>query len=218
MELKLKVCGMKHPENIEQLAALHPDYLGLIFYDRSPRFVEEKIQELNASIKKTGVFVNASEGFILKKVDTFRLSAIQLHGNETAEFCGNLKEKLSEKHASVEIIKVFSIKESFDFAILEAYKKYVDFHLFDTLGKNKGGNGITFNWKVLENYPSPVPFFLSGGIGPEEIPAIKELYRVFKNGNKEHLFYGLDVNSRFETAPALKDIEKIKLFRESLFS
>ena len=218
MELKLKVCGMKHPKNMGDVAALSPDYLGLIFYEKSPRYFEEEICEIDPSIKKTGVFVDASVEFILEKVKKYGLSAIQLHGNETPEFCRYLKRAFSKEIFSAEIIKVFSIKETFDFERLKPYENEVDFFLFDTKGKNKGGNGITFNWEVLKKYPSSTPFFLSGGIGTEEVAEIKNLYLHIQKGENRDVFYAVDVNSKFETEPGLKDPEKIKIFKDSLLS
>ncbi|GAB2767222.1 phosphoribosylanthranilate isomerase [Salinimicrobium soli] len=213
--LKLKVCGMRDPGNIREVAELKPDYLGLIFFEKSPRHVNEVIPETNASIKKTGVFVDASADYILKRQQEYKLSAIQLHGNESPQFCRELKNSLPK---NVELIKVFSVGEDFDFSELEPYEGVVDFFLFDTKGKNKGGNGISFDWEILKKYPSTVPFFLSGGIGPEGVSEIKELHQFFEQQNKQGIFYGVDVNSRFETEPALKDAKKLKIFRESLLS
>lgn len=218
MDLKLKICGMRDPENIKEIARLDPDYLGLIFYKGSPRFVDQKIENLELLARKTGIFVDATEEEILEKQKLYDLAAIQLHGDESPEFCGNLKKAFSEVGQKVELIKVFSVKEEFDFSLLKPYEKLVDLFLFDTKGKNKGGNGITFNWQILKDYPSGTPFFLSGGIGPEEIPAIKELFLELQKRQKEHLFYGIDVNSKFETAPAFKDLEKLTAFRKELFS
>ena len=218
MELKLKVCGMKFRENIEQVVALKPDYLGLIFYKKSPRFVEDRIDSFEPSLKKTGVFVDASEEFIFEKIRKYDLSVVQLHGNEPPEFCRNLIDRFSAEQRDIELIKVFSIKEEFDFQILEPYEEFVDLFLFDTKGKNKGGNGILFNWELLQDYPSSIPFFLSGGISSGETTAIKELYRTFQKRGKEKLFYGVDVNSKFETSPGMKDIEKLRSFREKLNS
>lgn len=215
--LKIKVCGMKDPENMSALALLDPDYMGLIFYEKSPRFFDAELKQKDLKMKKTGVFVDASEEFILEKAKKYELDALQLHGNESPEFCENLKKKFSEENRP-ELIKVFGVKEEFDFDVLKPYEKIVDFFLFDTKGKNKGGNGISFNWKILKKYPSEKPFFLSGGIGVEEISAIKELQQFFRKENKEDLFYAVDVNSRFETAPGQKDTEKIKIFRDSLLS
>lgn len=214
MNLKLKICGMREPENMSRIGALQPDYLGLIFFEGSPRNVSGEIFQVDQKVKRTGVFVNASEEEILEKVQKYKLGAIQLHGEESPEFCKDLKKKLSEE---TELIKVFGIKEEFDFSKLKPYEGVVDYFLFDTKGKNKGGNGIMFNWTVLENYPSTTPFFLSGGIGPDDVEAIKELYRSFQKRQKEQLFYGIDVNSKFETAPAVKDAESLKIFRERLY-
>lgn len=218
MDLKLKICGMRDPDNIDQVALLQPDYLGLIFFEGSPRFVKDEIRELEGTVKKTGVFVNASEDLIVEKVRKYDLSAVQLHGEESPEFCRQLKNTFSEAGKNPELIKVFGVKETFNFDLLEAYEGIVELFLFDTKGKSKGGNGITFNWEVLKDYPSPTPFFLSGGIGPEEIPAIKSLYQHFQKKNKQELFFGVDVNSRFETAPGLKNAEKLKTFRKELFA
>lgn len=218
MNLKLKICGMREPENIDQVAGLYPDYLGLIFFEKSPRFVKNDIQELEPAIRKTGVFVNASEEDILEKTLKYDLKAIQLHGGESVEFCLNLRRKLSAAERDPELIKVFSIKEVFDFSIIKDFENTVDLFLFDTKGKNKGGNGITFNWELLKDYPSSTPFFLSGGIGLEEIPEIKTLYTYFQKENKQDLFYGIDINSRFENSPGLKDTEKLRTFRKALFS
>lgn len=218
MDLKLKICGMRDPDNIDQVALLQPDYLGLIFFEGSPRFVKDEIRELEGTVKKTGVFVNASEDLIVEKVRKYDLSAVQLHGEESPEFCRQLKNTFSEAGKNPELIKVFGVKETFNFDLLEAYEGIVELFLFDTKGKSKGGNGITFNWEVLKDYPSSTPFFLSGGIGPEEIPAIKSLYQHFQKKNKQELFFGVDVNSRFETAPGLKNAEKLKTFRKELFA
>jgi phosphoribosylanthranilate isomerase len=219
MDLKLKICGMRDLQNIRQVSSLHPNYLGLIFYEASPRYVdEEEIGELDLEIKRTGVFVNASKSLILNKVEKFGLTAIQLHGEESPEFCRDLKKHFSASGKSLQLIKVFGIKDQFNFNTLIPYEQDVDFFLFDTKGKKKGGTGIRFNWEVLKMYPSTVPFFLSGGIGPEEANEIKKLYRHFQENNKEDIFYGIDVNSKFESAPGLKDAAKLKIFRDELFS
>lgn len=212
---KLKVCGMKHPENIVEVAGLQPDYLGFIFYEKTPRFFDAEIPDFAEEIKKTGVFVDAEMDFILEKVKLHKLQAVQLHGEETTDFCKKLKRDLKD---DIELIKVFSVKDNFDFSRLEDYEENVDFFLFDTKGKNKGGNGLTFNWELLKKYPSSTPFFLSGGIGNEEVEALEELQKYFQQEGKEHLLYAIDVNSRFETEPGLKDIEKLKNFRNSIKS
>ena len=215
MNLKLKICGMREPENMSRIAALQPDYLGLIFFEGSPRNVVGEIFQVDQNIRKTGVFVNASEENILEKIKKYQLSALQLHGDESPEFINSLKQQISEE---IELIKVFGIKEDFDFEKLQPYEGIVDYFLFDTRGKNRGGNGISFNWEILENYSSNTPFFLSGGIGPGDAAAVKELYHTFQKRQKEEVFYGIDVNSKFETAPAVKDAEALKTFRERLYN
>lgn len=214
--MKLKICGMKFSENIQQAAALHPDYLGFIFYKDSPRNYEGIIPNIPSHIKKTGVFVNASLDIILEKVFKYNLRAVQLHGEESEVLCRKLKDALNGE--SVEIIKVFSIKDEFDFELLKDYEKIVDFFLFDTKGKNKGGNGYSFNWHILKDYPSTTPFFLSGGIGPEEQEKIREFCQHLKNNGKEELLYAIDVNSRFETEPGLKNIELLEKFIDLKFN
>ena len=184
--MKIKICGMKHPDNILELGALLPDYMGFIFWDKSARYFDGIIPELPQSIKKTGVFVNETVENIAKKVKQYNLQAVQLHGNETADFCVELKNKLA-KH--IEIIKVFSILNTFDFEALKPFESVCDYFLFDTKGKLPGGNGTTFDWKVLEKYPSSTPFFLSGGIGLDEVDAVKAIL-------KTNLpVYAVDLNS-----------------------
>jgi len=219
--LRIKICGMKKAENIRAAAALHPDYLGFIFYEKSPRNFQGEIPEIDSTIKKTGVFVNTSVNFIRTKVEKYNFQAIQLHGNETPEFCTELKMALNEtksyeNSASTEIIKVFSIKDEFDFNRLNAFEGKVDYFLFDSKGKNKGGNGITFNWEVLKDYPSSTPFFLSGGIGMEEVEQIAEFQTYLQKIGKEKLLVAIDVNSRFEIEPGVKNIEDLALFQKTL--
>lgn len=218
MSIQLKICGMGAPENILDVASIHPNYLGFIFYEGSPRNFDTEIPEIPANIKKTGVFVDASLEFILTKIARYNFQAIQLHGGETAEFCRALREEIlkNEAPSEIEIIKVFSVKDKFDFSRLAEYEGLVDYFLFDTKGKNKGGNGYSFNWEILKNYPSNTPFFLSGGIGMEELKNIKELILFFRNKGKENLLYAVDVNSRFEKAPGVKDRKDLQRFSNSL--
>ncbi|MGM5470589.1 phosphoribosylanthranilate isomerase [Flavobacteriaceae bacterium LMO-SS05] len=200
---------MKYQENLIGVAKLQPDYLGFIFYEKSARFFEGTLPKLPPSIKKVGVFVNASIEEISKKVKTYRLDAIQLHGEESPEFCSQLKQYDQE---SVEIIKVFSIKDDFDFNLLKPYEAVCDYYLFDTKGKLPGGNGYTFNWKVLKDYPSTKPYFLSGGIGLEETEHVLS----FLQSQESKYCYAIDVNSKFEREPGLKHIEKLKAFKTHL--
>lgn len=202
--IRLKICGMKYSENIQEIAALKPDYLGFIFWYKSSRKFELKeLPKLDSNIKKVGVFVDASLEEIQNKIKTFQLDVIQLHGKESVDYCANLKNE------KVEIIKAFSINNDFDFNRLKAYENAVDYFLFDTKGKLPGGNGTTFDWQVLKNYILQKPFFLSGGIGLTEISKTKE----FLDSDLSNYCYAIDVNSRFETEPGLKnkiDLEKFK--------
>lgn len=194
-DMKLKICGMKYHENILEVSQLLPDYLGFIFYVKSSRYFDGEIPEIPKSIKKVGVFVNANLDEINSKIKKYDLDLIQLHGNETPEFCKNLKQD------KIEIIKVFSVDDDFDFSELEPFEEVCDYFLFDTKGKLHGGNGITFNWQILENYKSQKPLFLSGGIGIEEIENIKKL---------KLPIFAIDVNSKFEIEPGLKYTELCK--------
>ena len=205
---------MKHPTNINEVAQLQPDYLGFIFYENTPRYFDAEIPKIPSEVKKTGVFVNADIADILKKIRKYDLNALQLHGNESPEFCGELNTLTREMN--IELIKVFSVKEDFNFEQIKPFETVVDYFLFDTKGKNKGGNGITFNWEILQDYPSEKPFFLSGGIGPEHIKNIKELQEYFRDNGKKDLLYAIDVNSKFEDEPGLKNVEKLKEFVKKL--
>ena len=188
--MKFKVCGMKYVDNIQQVADLQPDYLGFIFYEKSKRNFEGIIPELSKSIKKTGVFVNEYPEIVISLVEEYSLDEIQLHGDESVDYVNDLKSQLAERRIlfteenkqikkkknqhyisenEVEVIKVFGIKDEFDFDILKPYLEVVDFFLFDTKGKERGGNGTKFDWSVLEKYPFEKPFFLSGGIGLEDV-------------------------------------------------
>ena len=198
----IKICGMKYPDNIIEIGSLLPDYMGFIFWDKSARYFDGVIPNLPKSIKKVGVFVNATQDEIFEKIAKYDLQAIQLHGDESVGFCQELRENL--KQVQIEIIKVFSVNDSFDFEVLKPFETICDYFLFDTKGKLPGGNGTTFDWKVLENYPSNKPFFLSGGIGNNEMEAVKEIA-------KTNLpLYAIDVNSKFEIEPGLKNIQLCK--------
>jgi phosphoribosylanthranilate isomerase len=198
-QLKIKVCGLKYPENIAAVAALSPGYMGFIFYDKTPRFVRDlSLQTLKAitpAIVKTAVFVNEDAAAINALIDTFGFNAIQLHGNEGPEFCAAFKDKVT-------VLKAFGINDSFNFETLNAYAGKVDFFLFDAKTDIYGGSGKTFNWAVLNKYKLDVPFFLSGGISLDNLDEIKKI--------NHPRFYGLDLNSRFETAPGEKDIKKLE--------
>jgi phosphoribosylanthranilate isomerase len=203
-ELKLKVCGMN--KNITEVAGLRPDYLGFIFWEPSSRFFKEGIPPTHHGIKKVGVFVDERVLIIAEKVKTYDLLLVQLHGNESPAFCDQLKRHIPH----IKIIKVFSIKNDFDFDQLKHFEDVCDFYLFDTKGKLPGGNGYRFNWEVLKNYPSTKPYFLSGGISLNELESIKD----FVKRPEAQYCHALDVNSKFEIEPGLKNIEELKKFQE----
>jgi len=196
---------MRTPENIEALAALNPDYMGFIFWAPSSRFVNKITPLLPNKIKKTGVFVDATIDYIETIIKEHKLQAVQLHGKEAPEFCAYIKT------LDIEVIKAFSMKEAFDFKSLEPYEIACDFYLFDTKGELPGGNGYGFDWSILKNYPSVKPFFLSGGIGKEEVSQILELR------NTDLPLYAIDVNSKFESAPGVKKIDELEQFKNELY-
>ena len=204
--MKLKICGMKYQENILDVAALSPNYMGFIFYENSPRSIDTYIPDIPKSIKKVGVFVNESLENVKKKAAQYNLNTVQLHGHEAPEFCRKLKNE------GLEIIKVFSIRNEFDFSRLSAYEPFIDFFLFDTKGQNPGGNGFCFDWNVLRDYDANKPYFLSGGIGVEQLESLKK----FKNSTAAKQCYAIDINSKFELKPGLKDGIKLKNFIQQL--
>lgn len=202
----LKVCGMN--KNTTEVATLKPDYLGFIFWKPSKRYFEGKMPSIPHSVKKVGVFVDATLLEIAEKVKTYGLLLVQLHGKETPAFCDELKKLIPQ----LKIIKVFSIKDNFDFEQLKYFEDVCDYYLFDTKGKLPGGNGYAFDWEVLRNYPSTKPYFLSGGIGLDEIDVIK----LFMQQPKSQYCEVIDVNSKFEDEPGLKNIQKLKEFKKAL--
>jgi len=190
--------------NPDEVALLAPDYMGLIFWEKSPRFVNGRLPSISNKIKKVGVFVNADIEEILGKVAKHGLKLVQLHGKESPELCKKIQD------VGIKVIKVFGIDDTFDFSVLAPYEDVCDYYLFDTKGKLPGGNGYTFDWEVLEGYPSTKPFFLSGGIGLENIDDILTfLYRP-----ESKYCHAIDVNSKFELKPGLKDIEQLKEFKK----
>jgi len=212
--VRFKVCGMKYKDNINEIAALQPDYMGFIFYGKSIRSFENDIPELPQSIKKVGVFVNAHLEEIVDKVKKHNLQMIQLHGEESPEFCHAINNRLElfSRSNPIEVIKVFSIKDAFDFSLLQPYEGVCHYYLFDTKGENPGGNGYAFDWTVLKKYPSTKPYFLSGGIGLRELSKIS----LFLKNSGSKYCYAIDVNSKFEMEPGLKDVDKVKEFKNKL--
>jgi phosphoribosylanthranilate isomerase len=205
MNLKLKICGMRDPENIRKVIQYSPDYIGFIFYKGSPRYVGKHLEQIRkvsipATIRKAGVFVNENRSEILRMRDKLSFNIVQLHGQEATSLCEKLKKE------GLEVVKVFSVGEDFDFSQMHSYLDHVDYFLFDTKGKYYGGNSMVFDWNLIDKYPFRIPFFLGGGIGNDNIKQIREI--------KNPFLYAIDVNSRLEVSPGFKDIEKVKSFRE----
>jgi len=195
----IKVCGLRDPANIEDVISTHPQYIGFIFYPLSARFAGELNPEYIGSIKnvkKTAVFVNASFQEIKIILDKCQFDAVQLHGNESPEFCMQIKKM------GVELIKAFGVDSHFDFNRLADYIPVADYFLFDTKTSIYGGSGKSFNWEILKMYPYSKPYFLSGGIGPENF------WEAFTF--KDDRLYAIDLNSRFETSPGIKNITLLK--------
>ena len=196
---------MREPENILQVLRYRPDYLGFIFYVKSPRYAGndlERIREVTipVQVQKVGVFVNEALETILKIQEAFSLDMVQLHGNESVQLCESLRSN------GMKVMKVFSVGPDFEFKVMEPYYPYVDYFLFDTKVEYYGGSGRPFNWKLIDNYPFEKPFFLGGGLGNENIHKIRHINNTY--------LYAVDVNSRVESAPGVKDPAKLRSFRE----
>jgi phosphoribosylanthranilate isomerase len=220
MKLQIKVCGMREPENIRALNTLDVDMMGLIFYPKSPRYVrsipvsagivpDRAASLLRPRAKLVGVFVNEMPQTVVTHAYNYRLDYIQLHGNETPTYIDNLKRTLiPDILPDVKIIKAISIREADDVKRWRQYEGHIDLLLFDTKCKTVGGSGEQFDWSVLSAYDGDIPFLLSGGIGPQDAEIIKKF--------KHPMFAGIDVNSKFEDAPAHKDIDKLQNFISSI--
>ncbi len=200
-DLKIKVCGMKIPENIEAVSGLKPDLMGFIFYPPSKRFIgldfeSSHLKSIEKSILKTAVFVNATIDEVLEFAKVYDMQAVQLHGSESPEFCQQVKD------AGFFTVKAFGVDDEFDFSTLNPYQNHIDLFLFDTKTEQHGGSGKAFNWQVLDNYKLEKPFMLSGGISLGNLDDVLTL--------KHPQFYGIDINSKFEVEPGLKDMEKLE--------
>lgn len=195
---------MGNTERMLQLATMPVDMLGFIFYPLSPRYVVGKIEpsaiaKLPENIKKVGVFVNENEGTILSHAKTYHLDTLQLHGNESPELCHSLKNK------GFHIIKAFNLNKQNNF---DAYAPYCDYFLFDTPSEKHGGTGAKFDWSQLDNYKGKTPFLLSGGIGPDDAEELNKI---------EHpQMAGIDINSKFEAEPGIKNTDLVKRFLNNI--
>ncbi len=207
--INIKVCGITQFKQLQQLEALNVDYAGLIFYKDSPRYMGEKlsgteVKGADFDLKKVGVFVNPSYSELLDAIDDYGLDIVQLHGNETPEMCKDLSE-------DVEVIKAFRVEDSsadID-KLVEPYDGVCDYYLFDTAGLKEsfGGTGKQFDWAILNKAKIEKPFFLSGGIGPDDAAKVK----TFRHPD----FFAIDVNSKFETEPGVKDMAALLKFMQA---
>jgi phosphoribosylanthranilate isomerase len=207
--MKIKVCGMRQRENIEELVRLNPDFIGFIFHSASKRFIGDQIAEyiidiIPDNILKVGVFVDEPFELLLEKYRLNNLDVLQLHGNERSEYCLQLQKM------GITVIKAFKLTDDFNFEDLKPYETCCDYFLFDTAGKTVGGTGIKFDWGLINKYKGSKPFFLSGGIRSSDLQAISNI--------SHPNLMGIDVNSGFETAPAMKDISKLSTFIRDLLN
>lgn len=205
--IRIKVCGMSDPLNARKIAEAKPDFMGFIFYPGSPRYVGGEpdmalFRNIPSGIQKTGIFVNEDTDKILDLTLRTGLEMIQLHGNESPDYCSSLRS------SGLKIIKAFNITEYFDFEVLKPFMPGCNYFLFDSKTQKFGGSGVKFNWDKLAEYYLDKPFFLSGGIGPEDTRLIK----TFENRG----FFAVDVNSRFETAPGIKNVTLVKTFIDEI--
>ena len=192
---------MRDPDNISGVVAALPDFIGLIFYSKSKRFVGSYVEVLDIipqTVIKVGVFVDETLLNVLNICQNWNLNVVQLHGHESPEYCMNIQK------SGLTVFKSFSVDEQFDFETLSAYSRVCNYFLFDTKGLQPGGSGLKFNWQLLDNYKGDVPFFLSGGIGPGDMESIMNF--------RHPMLTGIDINSGFEISPALKDVRKVKKF------
>lgn len=195
---------MKYEDNIEDLLRLGPDWIGFIFYQRSSRYVSEPPDLGEITTKKIGVFVDADDAFIIRKIRSFQLDGVQFHGMESPEMCNHYRKK------QLIVIKSFSVDRYFDFKETLPYEGCCNYFLFDTKGILPGGTGRSFDWSLLQKYDGETPFILSGGISPDSVSDLKTFVHP--------KWAGIDINSKFEVDPGFKNIELIQNFKNALFS
>lgn len=211
-KLQLKICGMLYPENIQEVAALQPDYMGFIFYKATKRYAgnldAEVVKALPLTIKRVGVFVNDTIETVQEIVKHYGFDVVQLHGAEDPQYCLALATTLKAENPDFKVMKAFGVDEEFDFSVLDSYQEAVDYFLFDTKTPIHGGSGEKFNWNLLDKYKLDHPYFLSGGIELESADTILS--------NNDPRLFAIDVNSRFELEPGLKNLDKLKEFKNKL--
>ena len=208
--MRIKVCGMTRLDQVRALDEMGVEFAGLIFYPKSPRYIKRfhlsaiDLKREKLQINRVGVFVNETAEEILKTVEEWRLQMVQLHGDESPKFCEHISDHITT-------IKAFRLgaNENVDWKI-HPYQDSVDMFLFDTVGVSYGGNGTQFDWSVLEKAQIRKPYFLSGGIGPGDAERAREF------GERNRDLFSLDVNSRFETAPGIKDMDLVRTFAATI--
>jgi len=207
--MKIKVCGMRETANIQAVEALGIDYMGFIFWPKSSRYVDSIPSYLPTKCQRVGVFVDSDLGDVLSHISDYRLDAVQLHGCESPQYVNSLRAAWKAKGChTVQIIKAISVSSCYDIATYKDYEGNVDYFLFDTKCQSVGGSGKQFDWSVLANYDGSTPFLLSGGIGPDDAEQVHAF--------QHPMLAGIDLNSRFEVSPALKDINKLEKFLQAL--
>ncbi len=208
--LKLKVCGMTEPTNIVEIAALGPDYLGFIFYEHSQRFVIDgpmlSYLSLNPSLIRVGVFVNAEIEAIRSQVEASALGSVQLSGDESPEYCAMIREILGP----IEILKSLDPCSFEQLARCHEYCPSIDAFIFDNKSASYGGSGKCFDWSILDKYLEPTPYFVSGGIAPKHIAELKGI------AQRDDSLIGIDINSKVEHSPGLKDRDAVSRILEEL--
>lgn len=205
VDIRIKVCGMREAHNIVEVGTRRPDYMGFIFYRKSPRYVGDGFTvpaHLPTTVRRVGIFVDAPVDEVIAAAQKHSLWGTQLHGRETPDYCAAVQA------AGYKVIKAFPVDATFDFAGTSAYKELVDFFLFDTKGPLHGGNAMRFDWSLLKNYDQSVPFFLSGGVSPENVPGIRHL--------ADMNLHALDVNSGIESEPGVKDLDRLTEFMRAV--
>ena len=214
----IKTCGLREPENIKAISALGVHWIGLIFYPESPRFIGKQAnlqaflqqeKKVEGTPKRVGVFVNAEFKDVLEAVRDYELDYVQLHGGESAVYCATLQQLWKDSRIrKAGIIRAFRVSRAFDFGITVDYEPFCDYFLFDTKGQEYGGTGHKFDWDILERYTGETPFLLSGGIGQEDAASVKSV--------SHPALVGIDLNSKFEIEPGLKDVQQLAEFLSEL--
>ena len=204
----IKVCGMRDSENIRAVESLHPDWMGFIFWPKSKRFVSQLPAYLPTTCKRVGVFVDEDIEQVKCVANEYALDIIQLHGSESPHYASQLHQW--------KVIKAFNIATAADLKQTRPYENIVDYFLFDTKASLPGGSGLQFDWSILCAYHTATPFLLSGGIGPNDAPALRQAFAL--DGFPVEKCLGIDLNSCFELAPGLKDTDALRRFFEAIKS